>query len=97
MIVHAMTRQSLNIMLLAAMDGHLTRTERPALYRSVSGAGNHAVQYGNGVKAQAVYLSQYQRILSQRVQERIHDQLPLTISAGCVFAFNQRYWRQSNS
>lgn len=49
-----------------------------------------AVQYGNGVKAQAVYLSQYQLIPYQRVQEHFQDQLQLPISAGSVFAFNQQ-------
>lgn len=49
-----------------------------------------AVQYGNGVKAQAVYLSQYQLIPYQRVQEQFQDQLHLPISAGSIFAFNQQ-------
>lgn len=49
-----------------------------------------AVQYGNGVKAQAVYLSQYQLIPYQRVQEHFQEQLQLPISAGSVFAFNQQ-------
>lgn len=49
-----------------------------------------AVQYGNGVKAQAVYLSQYQLIPYQRVQEQFQDQLQLPISAGSVFTFNQQ-------
>jgi hypothetical protein len=37
-------------------------------------AGTYAAQYGNGVKAQAVYLSQYQLIPYQRVQEQFQDQ-----------------------
>lgn len=49
-----------------------------------------AVQYGNAVKAQAVYLSQYQLIPYQRVQEQFQDQLGLPISAGSVFTFNQQ-------
>jgi transposase len=49
-----------------------------------------AVQYGSGVKAQAVYLSQYQLIPYQRVQEHFQEQLLLPISAGSVFAFNQQ-------
>lgn len=53
-------------------------------------AVNKAVQYGNGVKAQTVYLSQYQLIPYQRVQEYFQDQLQLPISAGSVFAFNQQ-------
>lgn len=49
-----------------------------------------AVQYGNGVKAQAVYLSQYQLIPYQRVQEQFQDQFQLPISVGSIFAFNQQ-------
>lgn len=49
-----------------------------------------AVQYGNGVKAQAVYLSQYQLIPYQRVQEQFQDQFQLPISVGSIFTFNQR-------
>lgn len=49
-----------------------------------------AVQYGNGVKAQAVYLSQYQLIPYQRVQEQFQDQFLLPISTGSIFAFNQQ-------
>ena len=49
-----------------------------------------AVQYGNGVKAQAVYLSQYQLIPYQRVQEQFQDQFKLPISVGSIFEFNQQ-------
>ena len=49
-----------------------------------------AVQYGNGVKAQAVYQSQYQLIPYNRVQEYFRDQLQLPISQGSVFNFNQQ-------
>ena len=44
-----------------------------------------AVQYGNGVKAQAVYLSQFQLIPYQRVQDYFQDQVGLPISTGSVF------------
>ena len=49
-----------------------------------------AVQYGNGVKAQAVYLSQFQLIPYQRVQDYFQDQVGLPISTGAVFNFNQQ-------
>lgn len=49
-----------------------------------------AVQYGNGVKAHAVYLSQYQLIPYERVQEQFQDQMRLPISAGSTFTFNQQ-------
>lgn len=48
------------------------------------------VQYGDGVRVQAVYLSQYQLIPYQRVQEQLRDQFGLPISAGTVFSFNQQ-------
>lgn len=49
-----------------------------------------AVQYGNGVKAQTLYLPQYQPIPYQRVQEQFQDQFQLPISACSIFAFNQQ-------
>lgn len=49
-----------------------------------------AAQYGNGVKAQAVYLSQYQLIPYQRAQEYFQDQMNLPISAGSIYNFNQQ-------
>jgi len=49
-----------------------------------------AVQYGNGVKVQAVYLSQYQLIPYQRVQDYFRDQIGLPISTGSVYNFNQQ-------
>ena len=51
---------------------------------------NKAVQYGNGVKVEAVYLSQFQLIPYQRVQDYFHDQLGLPISVGSLFNFNQQ-------
>ena len=61
--------------------------------RFVASFPNHvtkAVQYGNGVKAHAVYLSQYQLIPYQRVQEYFQDQLHLPISVGSIYNFNQQ-------
>lgn len=49
-----------------------------------------AVQYGNGVKVQSVYLSQYQLIPYKRVQEYFQDQLGLPISEGSIFAYNRQ-------
>jgi len=49
-----------------------------------------AVQYGAGVKAHAVYLSQYQLIPYHRVQEYFQDQLNLPISVGSIYNFNQQ-------
>ena len=49
-----------------------------------------AVQYGNGVKVQAVYLSQFQLLPYQRVQDYFNEQIGLPISTGSVFNFNQQ-------
>lgn len=49
-----------------------------------------AVQYGNNVKAHAVYLSQYQLIPYHRVREYFQDQIGLPISAGSIYNFNQQ-------
>ncbi len=49
-----------------------------------------AVQYGHGVKAHAVYLSQYQLIPYLRVQEYFRDQVNLPISVGSIYNFNQQ-------
>lgn len=47
------------------------------------------VQYGFGVKANAVYMSQYQLIPYDRIREHFADQLRIPLSAGSVFNFNQ--------
>ena len=49
-----------------------------------------AVQYGVGVKVHSVYLSQYQLIPYNRVQEHFQEQLSLPISEGSIFAYNRQ-------
>jgi transposase len=49
-----------------------------------------AVQYGNGVKVHAVYLSQFQLLPYNRVQDYFREQIGLPISTGSVFNFNQQ-------
>jgi transposase len=49
-----------------------------------------AVQYGNGIKAHAVYLSQFQLIPYNRVQDYFTDQLNIPISEGSIFNFNKQ-------
>jgi transposase len=49
-----------------------------------------AVQYGNGIKAHAVYLSQFQLIPYNRIQDYFADQLHIPISEGSIFNFNQQ-------
>jgi transposase len=49
-----------------------------------------AVQYGAGIKAHAVYLSQFQLIPYNRVQDYFADQLQIPISEGSIFNFNKQ-------
>ena len=53
-----------------------------------------AVQYGDGIKAHAVYLSQYQLLPYKRIQEYFTDQLQMPISEGSLFNFNQQAYKQ---
>ena len=48
-----------------------------------------AVQYGPQLKAHSVYMSQYQLIPYNRVQEYFADQLNIPISKGSIFNFNK--------
>lgn len=50
---------------------------------------NKAIQYGEGVKAKAVYLSMFQLVPLARVQEHFSDQMGLPLSKGSVSNFNQ--------
>jgi transposase len=49
-----------------------------------------AVQYGTGIKAHAVYLSQFQLIPYNRIQDYFADQLQIPISEGSIFNFNKQ-------
>lgn len=46
------------------------------------------VQYGIALKAHAVYLSQFQLIPYQRIQDHFRDQMNLALSAGTLYNFN---------
>ncbi len=48
------------------------------------------VQYGNSVKAHAVYLSQYQLLPYNRIEEYFSDQIGLPLSAGTIANFNKK-------
>lgn len=48
-----------------------------------------AVQYGTGTKAHSVYMSQFQLIPYNRIQDHFADQIHIPISAGTIFNFNQ--------
>jgi transposase len=47
------------------------------------------VQYGNRVKAQAVYMSQQQLVPYDRIRDYFADQCKIPISAGSLFNFNK--------
>lgn len=47
------------------------------------------VQYGSQLKATAVYMSQFQLIPYNRIQDYFNEQLGLPISSGSLFNFNQ--------
>ncbi len=48
-----------------------------------------AVQYGESVKAHSVYMSQFQLIPYNRVQDYFKEQLQIPISSGSIYNFNQ--------
>ncbi len=50
---------------------------------------NRAVQYGLTLKANAVYMSQYQLIPYDRIRDHFQDQMHIPISVGSVFNFNK--------
>ncbi len=55
---------------------------------------SRAVQYGQQLKAHAVYLSQYQLLPYKRIQEYFNDQLQMPISEGSLYNFNQTAYAQ---
>jgi transposase len=54
------------------------------------------VQYGTRLKAQAVYLSQFQLIPYQRIQDYFADQLKIPLSTGSLYNFNQEAYGALN-
>jgi len=52
-----------------------------------------AVQYGTGIKAHSVYMSQFQLLPYNRIQEYFADQLGIPISEGTIFNFNKEAYR----
>ena len=53
-----------------------------------------AVQYGDQLKAHAVYLSQYQLLPYKRVQQYFSDQLQIPLSEGSLYNFNLSAFEQ---
>jgi transposase len=52
------------------------------------------VQYGEGIKAIAVYLSQYQLLPYKRIKELYRDLLHVDISEGSLVTFNNTCYGQ---
>lgn len=52
-----------------------------------------SVQYGKGLKAHSVYMSQFQLIPYNRIQDYFADQLHIPISEGSIFNFNMKAFR----
>jgi transposase len=52
-----------------------------------------AVQYGTGLKAHSVYMSQFQLVPYNRIQDYFADQLHIPVSEGSIFNFNKEAFR----
>lgn len=52
-----------------------------------------AVQYGTGLKAHSVYMSQFQLVPYNRIQDHFADQLNVSVSEGSIFNFNNEAFR----
>lgn len=52
-------------------------------------AVNRPVQYGINLKAHSVYLSQYQLIPYNRIEETFQDQTGIPVSSGSIYNFNE--------
>jgi len=53
-----------------------------------------AVQYGAGIKVNAVYQSQFQLIPYNRVEDYFAEQLSIPVSAGSLYNFNEEAYRR---
>jgi transposase len=52
-----------------------------------------AVQYGTCLKAHSVYMSQFQLVPYNRIQDHFADQLNVSVSEGSIFNFNNEAFR----
>jgi transposase len=48
--------------------------------------------YGDSVKAQAIYLSQFQFIPYERVADYFRDQAQIPLSTGSIYNFNEQMY-----
>lgn len=52
-----------------------------------------AVQYGIGIKAHSVYMSQFQLVPYNRIQDHFSDQIQVPVSEGSIFNFNKEAYQ----
>lgn len=52
------------------------------------------VQYGNGIKANAVYMSQFQLVPYDRINDHFAEQIQVPVSVGSIFNFNQEAYER---
>ena len=55
------------------------------------------IQYGNNLKAHAVYMSQFQLLPYKRIQDYFTEQMNIPISAGSIFNFNKEAYDRLNN
>lgn len=56
-----------------------------------------AVQYGNALKAHAVYMSHYQLLPYDRIKEYFSDELNIPLSAASIYNFNKQAYNKLGS
>ena len=52
------------------------------------------VQYGNGIKAHSVYMSQFQLIPYDRIKDHFAEQIKVPVSVGSIFNFNKEAYNR---
>ena len=52
------------------------------------------VQYGNGIKAHSVYMSQFQLIPYDRINDHFAEQIKVPVSVGSIFNFNKEAYNR---
>ncbi|PFG11828.1 IS66 family transposase [Marinobacter sp. LV10MA510-1] len=55
---------------------------------------SRSVQYGIGIKANAVYMSQFQLLPYDRIRDHFQEQMGIPVSAGSVFNFNKEAYEK---
>lgn len=54
---------------------------------------NRPIQYGQDLKAHSVYLSQWQLLPYNRIEDYFHNEVKISISQGTLFRFNQEAYQ----